>query len=225
MKLSHNEIKKCIEFKENMINILVIENHSFFTKIIRELFYQTSGGNGNFVLSENLEELIISKKMDLAIDYFNLSLNSRRIKKELYKRMEAITVTEEHYLKSKEIKNDIIKFFYQLEDVIDFDISMNEEFDFKDLFKALKVKINENDYSFSENIIKYIIVSEKFLGIELFIFVNLKSFLDEKDLSLFYEFVFYNKHNILLIESTDNKILAQENKIIIDKDLCEIWYN
>lgn len=225
MKLSHTEIERCIEFEENKINVLVIENAAFFTEIINELNNQIKKIEGRFVLSRNLKEIKIDRKCELVIDFFNLTFNSSKIKKELYNRLESVSVNEKNYLESNEIKNRIIKFCYEIEDEIDFDLDINEEFTFKDIFKAIKLKINDENFSFSENLIEYMNIFEKFIGIKLFIFVNLKNFLSEKDLELFYQFIFYNKYKVLLIESNDSKKLDQEKKIIIDKDLCEIWYN
>ena len=56
----------------------------------------------------------------------------------------------------------------------------------------------------------------------LFVFVNLKAFLSENEITLFYQSVFYEKLSVLLLESGQKEpVRSCEEMRIIDKDLCE----
>ena len=56
----------------------------------------------------------------------------------------------------------------------------------------------------------------------LFVFVNLKSFFSENEITLFYQSVFYEKLSVLLLESGQKEpVRPCEEVRIIDKDLCE----
>ena len=56
----------------------------------------------------------------------------------------------------------------------------------------------------------------------LFVFVNLKSFFSENEITLFYQSVFYEKLSVFLLESGQKEpVRPCEEVRIIDKDLCE----
>lgn len=70
---------------------------------------------------------------------------------------------------------------------------------------------------------EYMKMQRSFFGKEVFVFVNLKSCFSEEEIENFYQWVFYNKFKVLLLESFQREIpLKDENTVIIDKDLCEI---
>ena len=67
--------------------------------------------------------------------------------------------------------------------------------------------------------------SAQILRKRLFVFVNLKSFLSQGELSKLYEFAFYEKLNLLLIEGISRDKLDGERIVIIDDQLCHIILN
>ena len=83
------------------------------------------------------------------------------------------------------------------------------------------VKIEAPDI-FLIRMIEFIKVMTCLCGISLFCFYNLKSYLSEDELLLFYKEADYNKVSLLLIESFESKQLDVEHITIIDKDLCVI---
>lgn len=53
MKLAYPLLNSPIEFDENFISILIIENANELRKAITSMQQQCNGGQGDFVLSEN----------------------------------------------------------------------------------------------------------------------------------------------------------------------------
>ena len=52
--------------------------------------------------------------------------------------------------------------------------------------------------------------------------MNLKAFLSENEITLFYQSVFYEKLSVLLLESGQKETVRPYEEVrIIDKDLCE----
>ena len=56
----------------------------------------------------------------------------------------------------------------------------------------------------------------------VFVFVNLRSFLDDAAMELFAESCCRKEHKILLIDNKVYKKLFREERLLIDNDLCEI---
>ena len=57
---------------------------------------------------------------------------------------------------------------------------------------------------------------------KLFVFVNLRSWFTDNEVSLFVKTVLAHKYRILLIDNCEYPKLENERRIIIDRDLCEI---
>ena len=64
----------------------------------------------------------------------------------------------------------------------------------------------------------------KLLGYEIFFFINLENFLSDDELVEFSKFILYNKYRVVFLENFNrNKLFDDDNLIIIDNDLCEIF--
>ena len=62
------------------------------------------------------------------------------------------------------------------------------------------------------------------LGYEIFFFINIENFLSEDELLEFSKFIVYNKYKVVFLENFyRNKLSDDDNLIIIDNDLCEIF--
>ena len=62
------------------------------------------------------------------------------------------------------------------------------------------------------------------LGYEIFFFINLENFLSDDELVEFSKFILYNKYRVVFLENFNrNKLFDDDNLIIIDNDLCEIF--
>ena len=70
--------------------------------------------------------------------------------------------------------------------------------------------------------IDYIRAYNKICKVSVFIFVNLKDYLESYELEQLYEFSEYEKLNLLLIEGHFSDVLDQEKNLIYDKDMCII---
>ena len=91
------------------------------------------------------------------------------------------------------------------------------------IFRAMNVVFAPSE-SLLEHICDYIDVCSEYRKIALFVFVNLKSYLCEEDLELFYSHLMYYKRNVLLLERCESSLHPTERVIIIDNDLCEISF-
>jgi len=226
MRLVHPRIEKHFEFVDNIVNVLVVEVQQLMTELIIELQEQVSGREGRFRLVDNEKEIKLSKRLHLVIDCFNLDINNRQLINQLMKEVDSVTNDERLYLETQELKNKIEKYIYELEQMIDYNINFNQNFTITELLKGIKFNYDNENMNFIEMIIEYIKIVSRLLNVDVFVFINLKSFLSKEQVQGLYEYCAYSKINLLLIEShEDEHVYIQEKVVVIDKDLCEIWYN
>lgn len=223
MKLVHPLLEQQIMFSENNVNVLVIENRKFMSEFVQEFNNQINGLEGRFVLSDSGKEAKIDKKVEIIIDYFNIDFNNKKIRNKLYKFMLETAMNEEFYVKTTEVKNTILKYLYDIEEKIEFELTNDEEFDITLIFKAINVKFEVNELSFSEKLVEYLKLLSNLGTIKIFILINLKSFVSDEELKEIYKYTIYNKLNLLLIENMESNAHFQEEVVhIVDEDLCEI---
>ncbi|MBP2629425.1 MAG: CRISPR-associated Csn2 [Firmicutes bacterium] len=223
MKLVHSQMEKQFVFHENIIELLIIENPSLFTEFIRELFQQSMGEEGRFVLSENDKILSCKDKVEVILNPLNLDINDKRILNRLYGKIKELSVDEDFYTMTMERLFNTQQYVEHLLEQLDFDVRCQEVVDIVPLLKVFNVQLVENDAHLLEKILDYLLVSFELLGKEVFVFVNIKSYLSTAEIKDFYRFVFYQKLKILLIENRQYESIETENVCVVDQDLCEIF--
>lgn len=221
MKLVHKYIEKEIVFDENIVNILVIENKEYFTKLCMEFLSQADGNEGDFILSENNKPLNFSKSVMVISDPLNLDINSKKLISALYTRLESM-VSENLFAETAEIKSLLMEYLSKVDLNFDYNIDYNDDIKLSDIFKICNVGFVPCE-KFDERLVEFLKIAEEFLKCRVFVFINLKNFLSNSQLKELYKFVFYNKINLLLVENMRDDVIEGETALIVDEDLCEIY--
>lgn len=222
MKLVHELLSRTIEFRENINNVLVIEEPTFFTKIVEDFNKQEEGKEGGVVLSENDSIIDLSKNLILITDLFNISINDKKILTKLYKIVKEEAYESANYDKTMELQNQIISYIEKLTTSLDYHVEYDLDIDFTNVFKILNLKLVEDETLLIDKLINYIkIINDLYLA-KCVVIINLKAYLTKEELKNFYNEINYRKFNVLLIENKDYDRIETEKVYIVDKDLCEI---
>ncbi|MEA4977002.1 MAG: type II-A CRISPR-associated protein Csn2 [Methanomassiliicoccaceae archaeon] len=222
MKLSHSTLEYPISFEDGIINVLVVENPRQMSKYISDIKSQIDGFEGEFVLSEADRPVTMSEKVDLLLDPFSLNPNSREAINSVYGALSNRSKDEAHYIETNAMLAGIESHIVHLLDEQDDLLKVTDEINISNILKSLGVKFIISGESLLESICDYLAVVTKYSKIKLFIFVNIKSYLNSEDLSLLYDHISYQKQKVLFIEGCDSHSLKGERIIIVDEDLCEI---
>ena len=91
MKLICEKYGIFIEFIENQVATLVIENQKVFSEFVQNLNQQINGDEGDLILSDEDKELSFSKQAVLVTNPFTLNCNEKRIVNKLYKELQDTT--------------------------------------------------------------------------------------------------------------------------------------
>lgn len=223
MKLVYPDYKYHIDFIENTVNIMIIENQVEFRRLVQELGAQSNGEDGRFVLSDNDKTLKISDNVVMIIDPFSISVNNKKILDKIYSKMLTEIETSELYLCKDKINFKLIELLEEVVQKVDYNIEYETEIDFKSIFKLMNVKLEEASEPV-EKIVHFMKAYVEILGYKIFIFVNLFSYLSDEELLSIEKYANYNKIRIMFIESNNNRhVFANSKNYVIDKDLCEIY--
>lgn len=223
MKLSHPFLSYPIEFSEDKINVLVIENQKALTQFVTELLSQLSGCDGNFIISDELKLLPIDKHLEVIVDFFAIDINQRKLHNKLYNMIKNIAVSEKYYIETLEFNTCLHEYICTLLQELPYPLIFTEDPDFIGLYKYLEIRFDSDKLGIMDILVDYMEAMESFLGVSCFVFVNIKTYLESNELQTLYKEIRYRKKRVLLLESTIREDRFQDEVIrIIDKDLCEI---
>ncbi|NMA49156.1 MAG: type II-A CRISPR-associated protein Csn2 [Tissierellia bacterium] len=224
MKLTYPDFQFKIDMVENCINKLIIENPSIFTTTVKEIVKQSQGEEGRFILSEENEIIRITDNVICIINPFAINFNDRKVLSKLYALLKNEVQNSEFWLLSNQVFSEMVQFIEQIVETVDYPITYFDEMDISALFKFMDIKIEVPEGDLVGQIIDYIKLMSQLLGYQVFVFVNLGSYLDFFELVELYKFAIYQKIHLLMIESYTNISRSSYEKIyIVDKDGCELY--
>lgn len=221
MKLTCAKYGLEINFIENEINLLIVENPVCMSEIVANFKQQCEGMEGIFLLSEKNNIMQFEKLAKLIINPFSLDFNDRKVLSKLYTQMETYAVD---FFEEKESINS--KMISLLDDIVlrspYQNLTYNLELNWNDFFKLYGICFENISGSLLERITEYIKLLSNLLDIKLICLVNIKSYLTVDEIKELYKTAFYYKVYLLLLESVEQEKMEEEKELIIDKDLCII---
>ena len=209
-----------IDFENKSIFSLIIENKKLYRKIIEDLINNISIDDGNIILSKNNKLIVPEKEIFVFSDYFNFDVNKFVLNK-YYKELKNLSENDffDETLEIKEVLRNYVTKLVENE----YSIKLEEDLDISQILKAFGVKFQRNE-DLLLNLFEWIKILNELLGYEIFFFINLENFLSNDELVEFSKFILYNKYRVVFLENFNrNKLFDDDNLIIIDNDLCEIF--
>ena len=92
----------------------------------------------------------------------------------------------------------------------------------ENLIKNVGAEFDDSYDSLSEKLIDYFELVREYDKDKIFLLVNLRSVVKDEELELLLETSLARNYQLLLIDSSEHKLLANEKRYIIDENLCEI---
>lgn len=221
MKLVYPEYDLSLDIKENKVNVLVVENKAVMAEVVQTLYSQCCGEKGQFVFSEGEKILSLDKCANLITDIFSLNCNEKRILSKLYQEIEE-TALENLVQEGREVSSALVFYLEKLCEEVPYHIAYQTEILPSMIMKMADVKFETEATSLLERIVEYLGITNKIFNYSVNIFVNLKLFLTNEEIQSLYEYAFYNKISLVLIEGVDGVRMPEEQVTIIDVDKCTI---
>ena len=220
MKLVHVNMER--KLLDNVVTEWVIEAPEEFTRYVQELYMQCEGAAGDFVLSDGEKELGITKNVEFLDSVLDLDVNERKILGKLYADLEQLAYSEKFVVRTQEMIQYLRTYIFELEQETDFMLDVDDGVDMSAIFKGNGVKLETVETGILEKIVHYIKVVRLLLKKQVFVFVNVRSYLTVRQVEQLIKEAAYQEVQILLIENVMRDCVNSERRCIIDSDKCEI---
>ena len=221
MKYIYPDISEVIDTDNIKINTIIIENPVLFKNIIEDIYFQLHGLDGKSVVSDKNTPIDFSKNVEMINQFIPFDINKKSLLTKIANNIEKQAVSPEYYEESMEIMTIIEKYFLNLTDKMNGNIIFSK-MNISSLIKGIGIEIEEDYQSLSEKILDYMELVREYDKEKLFIFVNLRSYIDDTEVYNFFDTLIRKLYHVVFIDNKEYKLLSNEQRIVIDKDLCEI---
>lgn len=221
MRFVYPAINEVFNTENEHYNSIVIENKRLLTEIISDLYNQKNGNNGRVVVSENDVPISIAKNVEIIDRFIPFELNTKTIVNSISNALEKNAVNKENVGRTLELVAEIERYLMELAFEFPCDISFTSV-SISSLIKHSGINVESDLQNISEKVFEYMNLLTEFDRKKLFITVNMRSFVDDKEMEQLAETVVAHGYDVIAIESCAYKMLKNERRLIVDDDLCEI---
>ena len=198
MILVNEDWSRIIDFEDNRLNTILVENREYFRSLVSSFIGQTGGMDGKFSLSHENKSIDLSKGVLVISDIFNLESGLKKTNSKISKYIK--TLSFDSFEESKKIIFDIETYIDNLLDNVDLPIVRSESLAIEDVLKVGDIHVEQGD-DIIDNLINVFNVCTALMGIRLFVFVNIHSLMSQSEWYRFVKTVLLKESNILVIES------------------------
>lgn len=224
MKLVHPDLQMQLHLTPPAAVALTIEAPELFLKYIQDLYLQSNGREGQFVLSDVNKELRISKFVEVILEPFSLDTNDRRILNKVYADLRDLAMDEEGYLRTQDILAQLQQYFMELEERSPYILTVDSDINVIDVFKALGVRFEAYEEGVFENLTQYIRIIGDVLQKKVVVLVGMTGYLTKEQIMLLTKEAIYHEISIIYAESKSYDWAGLGIvSYIIDSDGCEIF--
>ncbi|MCM1579514.1 MAG: type II-A CRISPR-associated protein Csn2 [Ruminococcus sp.] len=220
--IAHPSINFYTRLEEGSIVTLIIENRDFFSELLSDIIGQTEGTEGSFVLSDDNSPLDMKKRAEIITQFVPFTVNQKELLNKVYAVLKGKAYDDEMYQTTNNMISGIERYLYRLTEDFGSDISIAEPDDISGILKMFNVKINDAGLSLPEKLLEYMLAANEYKGERVFITVNLRSYINDKNAGQLFHDILLNKIKLICIENKEYKKFECEKRFIIDDDLCLI---
>lgn len=221
MKLSSPLQNSSFEIKEGRAFSLVIENKRLYRTYLENLYFQSSGSDGELVLSYDNAPVPFERNVCIIDAFVPFNINTKHMLSCISSAAEKKAVDEEHFMQTSKILAEIESYVYDL--CFDFPFSVQcRKLSAASLIKSLQLCVADDYSSTLEALMSFLEVITEFDGRKLFVTVNMASYFSEEEMELFVKSVEQKQLYVLMLDSFETEKPGGVDRLIIDNDFCEI---
>lgn len=218
--LSYEYLNDTVELSNGKISVLVIENKKIFRQALRSFLDDTV--EELFTFSQDFQPFDFNKRGFFISNAIDLDFQNKKLVNKINSLMQQTAVNEcGEDLAS--IQTLLVNLFDKLNEMYDFEYDSNFEIDYSSILKLFQFNIDTSLRELPQLLISYIIILNKYLKFDLFVFHSLYDFFDDNELEGIYETLSLSYINILILSSSKPRHISKFEEIhILDSDLCVI---
>ena len=220
MRAAFSFLSEPIYFGENPIQLLVLENKKLFRQVCDAFQHELE--ENYFIFSKDYNPFSFAKKGMFLSDPLRLPLRDKKLLTKTNAELENIA-NEKMYLELLELQEHLMAFAERLSAETEFAFSFTDEISASSWLKLLdftpRYEERESDL---ENMLLFLQLCQKYLGIQCFVLTNLYVYFTPEELEPFLKSAALHQISLLLLESSIPAAISVAQISIVDKDLCEI---
>ncbi len=220
MKLAYPEIDTVFNFDDGHFPSAIIENPNLFYRFTDDLCRQCNGDSGDAVLSDNDIPIAIPGNLELLTDFFPFEINRKNLLSKITAKLEKDAIAPENFERCQKLLSNIENFMLDLAFQNDFELEF-PKLSISGILKSTGICLKDDDLPLAEKILTYMDLTKANGFASVFVFVNLRSLLNNDTMKKFTATCCQHEYNIMLIDNSEYDLLPQEKRTIIDADLCE----
>lgn len=220
MKFCFPDISGVFDTNACCVNTVVIENQNLFRNLISDIALQIDGFDGASTLSNEDKFLNFSKNAELLTTFVPFELNRKSLIGKIASALEKESVSPGNYMNTMQIMSDIENYLDTLASAFACNLSFTK-ITSSSIIKAAGIEVVDDYDSIAEKVIDYMELVREFDSDKLFVTVNMRSYVDDREAELFMKTAIDHGYDLLMIENTEYRRLSFEKRLTIDADLCE----
>lgn len=221
-KLISTLFEKEIDLETPKFLTLVVENKTLNYEICKYLYNDFCGRVDYFKLFNDDKKLDLSTYALFVYNLFSLDLNTKKNINALYKLLKK-SCSESLQLELKNIKESIVEIVRHISLDFDVELDVNNNIKEDDFFKIVDLRFSESDDSHMSRFKKYVETAYELTGMRVCFVNHLHDYFDHGEIESLLHELSYKNITIINLEHNDLfQKLANEDLIIIDRDLCTI---
>ena len=218
-------IKEEINFNNEQLNHLIVENPNYYYTIASSLINQVNDipKEEYFYYTRNDKFMDFKRSVEIILSPLNFDYNYKKINLAINKYILSEIKQGNTIIKFNELNSKISSFLQEVKEEVALPIDFKDDFQINDLLKLSDFHYDYNQEKILNKTIDYINILIDVTNISLVILIGFNSVFSLSDFSVI-DYEFKSKQvNLLFIDSYDKtEHTDNEKTIIIDKDLCEI---
>lgn len=220
MMFAYEYLKDTVEFNDDVIPVLIIENKKTFRQTLRSFYDDTI--EEYFVFSQDFKPFDFDKRGFFISNVLDLNFQNKKLTTKINSVMQQ-TAINEYSSELSVIQMQLINLFDKLNQDYDFEYDTDFEIDFSSIIKLLPFNIDTATCDLSQLLISYILLLNKYLKFDLVVLHSIYDYFDYDEIEKIYNTLKPYHINILVITSSKPEHFSEfEELYIIDSDLCVI---
>lgn len=221
MKLAYPEWTTVLEWDALHPGSLVIEHPQSYLRIVSDLTAQEEG-EGELVFSEKGQILSLKKSALLIRDLWSVDVNQKKLLNGVLGELKKLA-REEYEADVQKLLFDMSALLTSLSQDTMLPLIWEEQPDIISLLKAMDVRLESSDSPF-DRLLDYVNLAQLYLHTRLVILVGVRAFLTGEEFEALCRDFSSRELQVLFVDGSSYPMLANEKRLLIDSDLCELLF-
>lgn len=217
----HQYFDSAITTCNGKVNTVVIENAAAFAEILRDIASSIEGNSEQSVLFDRDKMLSFSTSAELLSSFFSFEVNRKTLLNKITASLEKEALLPENYQMTMEMISSTERYLSSLAEAFDCNLTFGK-ISPSSIIKASGLEIIEDYTSLPEKLLDYFELVREFEREKVFFTVNLRSYLNVRDVESFFESIVLHDFSVIMFENKEYSKNKWENRLILDEDWCII---